>query len=204
VLLAITIPSNSDLHHCAFLAHGRSWLDDFEKASKRETSIENEAEQEAIVEAIKDACLEVQPLANRLERTLHPWVTFFIMPVFALANAGVAIPREFGAVLLQPVTVGVILGLVFGKPLGVFLASWLAVRIGFASLPEGVTWRHINGAGWLAGIGFTMSLFIAGLAFTSESLLDMAKLGILIASLCAGIMGILFLITIPRSANRNG
>jgi len=200
VLLAMTIPSSSGGHLHEFVSYGRSLLDEYDKASNEAASIESEVDKEAVVEAVKDACLEIQPLSNRLERTLHPWVTFFIMPVFALANAGVAIPSEFGAVLLQPVTVGVILGLVLGKPLGIFAASWLAVKLGVASLPENVTWRHINGAGWLAGIGFTMSLFIAGLAFTSEALLDMSKLGILIASLCAGIAGALFLITIP--ANR--
>lgn len=202
ILLAITIPSRSGLHRSEFVAHGRILLGDFEKASQAGATIENHEEQEAIVEAVKDACREIQPLSNRLERGLHPWVSFFVMPVFALANAGVAIPKDFSAVLLQPVTIGVIVGLVLGKPLGILAASWLAVRLRLASLPENVTWRHVNGAGWLAGIGFTMSLFVAGLAFTTESLLDMAKLGILIASLCAGIAGALFLITIPAPANR--
>jgi NhaA family Na+:H+ antiporter len=128
-----------------------------------------------------------------MEHALHPWVTFLILPVFALANAGVAITGNFGQTLVEPVTLGVILGLVLGKPIGIFVATWLAVRSGLASLPAGVTWNHIHGAGWLGGIGFTMSLFIAGLAFTDEAQLTMAKLGILVASTCAAVVGSLLL-----------
>ncbi len=129
-----------------------------------------------------------------MEHALHPWVTFFIMPVFAFANAGVALSGNLADTFAHPVTLGVILGLLLGKPLGITAASWLAVRSGLASLPGGVTWRHIHAAGWLGGIGFTMSLFVAGLAFMDESLLTMSKLGIFIASLSAGIIGSLLLL----------
>lgn len=93
-----------------------------------------------------------------------------------------------------------VLGLVLGKPIGVTLASWLAVRLGLASLPESVSWKHIHGAGWLAGIGFTMSLFMAGLSFTEDAHLIAAKLGILMASLCAGIVGSVILLRINPAA----
>jgi NhaA family Na+:H+ antiporter len=109
------------------------------------------------------------------------------MPLFALANAGV---QFAGAGKLDhPVSYGIAIGLLFGKPLGIFLFSWLTVKLGFAELPFGVTWRHIHGAGWLCGIGFTMSLFIAGLAFEGSELLDIAKVGILAASAFAGVIG---------------
>jgi NhaA family Na+:H+ antiporter len=101
----------------------------------------------------------------------------------------------------QPVTLGVVLGLVLGKPIGVTLASLLAVRFGLASLPENVSWKHIHGAGWLAGIGFTMSLFMTGLAFTNDAHLTAAKVGILIGSLCAGLVGSVLLVRIPRESS---
>jgi NhaA family Na+:H+ antiporter len=110
------------------------------------------------------------------------------MPVFALANAGVPLSAGLAS-FSQPVMVGVMAGLVLGKPLGIMLASWLAVRSKLALLPEGVSWNHIHGAGWLAGIGFTMSLFIAGLAFRDEPLMTIAKLGILVGSALAGCVG---------------
>jgi Na+:H+ antiporter, NhaA family len=95
----------------------------------------------------------------------------------------------FAAYLSHPVTLGILLGLVLGKPVSIMLASWVAVRLRLASLPAGVTWQHIHGAGWLGGIGFTMSLFVAGLAFADDALLTIAKLGILTASALAALMG---------------
>ena len=157
-------------------------------------------EQQAAIHALEDACEKVQPPLHRMEHALHSWVTFAIMPIFALANAGVPLSGGLGRTLGEPVALGVILGLLFGKPVGITLASWLAVRSGMASLPVGVTWKHIHGAGWLGGIGFTMSLFIAGLAFTDESLLTVSKLGILAASLCAGIVGSILLLRAPRTS----
>jgi NhaA family Na+:H+ antiporter len=124
------------------------------------------------------------------------------MPVFALANAGVALSGGFGPVLASPVTLGVACGLLLGKPVGVAGAAWLAVRSGVAALPGGVSWRQMMGASCLAGIGFTMSLFIAGLAFgggghgdaaAPSPHLDAAKLGILGGSLLSGALGWLLL-----------
>ncbi|MGI9017217.1 MAG: Na+/H+ antiporter NhaA [Euzebya sp.] len=124
------------------------------------------------------------------EHRLHPWSAFVILPLFALANAGVAI--DFGALgntLTQPVPLGVIVGLVLGKPLGVMLAAFVAVRTGLAKLPRGVGWLEMCGVGLLAGIGFTVSIFIAGLAFSDPQLVEAAKVGILTASITAGILG---------------
>ncbi len=128
-------------------------------------------------------------LAWQFEHALHPFVTFLIMPVFALANAGLKLTGNLGEALSQPIALGVILGLMLGKPIGITLASWSAVKLRLASLPSGVGWREIHGASWLGGIGFTMSLFIAGLAFQDPSLLRAAKLGIFAGSLLAGSVG---------------
>jgi NhaA family Na+:H+ antiporter len=140
----------------------------------------------------------VSPL-ERLETALHPWVAFIIMPVFALANAGVRIePSAF----TEPVALAVAAGLVLGKPLGIVVLSWLAVRAGWASLPTGISWPAMVGAGFLAGIGFTMSLFIAALAL-SGGLLDAAKIGVLAGSAVSAIVGMALLVLfLPRSSVR--
>jgi Na+:H+ antiporter, NhaA family len=119
-------------------------------------------------------------------------VALLIMPVFALANAGVSLTSG-GAAGAGAVTFGIVLGLVLGKPLGLLAACWLATRTGIAALPNGVSWRHMLGVGLLAGVGFTMSLFVASLAFGDADLLGAAKIGILLASLIAGVMGVVAL-----------
>jgi NhaA family Na+:H+ antiporter len=201
VLLAFMIPSRTAINQREFLEHGRAVLDHFEQAAEKDSlNILSDIEQQTAVEALEDACEKVQPPLHRLEYALHPWVTFLIMPLFALANAGVSLSGDLGNVVTQRVTLGVVLGLVLGKPIGVTLASWLAVRSGLASLPENVSWKQIHGAGWLAGIGFTMSLFMTGLAFTDDAHLREAKLGILIASLCAGIVGSVILVRRPQES----
>lgn len=198
VLLALMIPSRTAINQAQFLQHSRALLNHFQKAAETEPfHILNDVEQQTAIEALEDACEKMQPPLHRLEHGLHPWVTFVIMPLFALANAGVPISGELGRIVTQPITLGVLLGLVLGKTIGVTLASWLAVKTGLAALPENVTWRHVHGAAWLAGIGFTMSLFMAGLAFTDEAQLTAAKLGILMASLCAGIIGSMILLRTP-------
>jgi Na+:H+ antiporter, NhaA family len=128
---------------------------------------------------------------SRLEHIFHPWVTFFIVPLFALANAGVTLGGGIGIrhLLTEPITKGVAVGLLLGKPIGIGLASWLSVKSGLAALPAHVTFRHIHGAAWLGGIGFTMSLFIAALAFPDQGLRSDAKIGILAGSLLAGLIG---------------
>jgi NhaA family Na+:H+ antiporter len=130
----------------------------------------------------------VSPLA-RVEHVLHPWTSFMVIPLFALANAGIRLsPHILGEAVTSRVTLGIILGLVVGKLLGVTLAGFAAVRLGFGRLPVGMTTRHLLGVGAVAGIGFTVSLFIAELAFTEPSLIEQAKLGVLMASLVAGVV----------------
>jgi NhaA family Na+:H+ antiporter len=143
---------------------------------------------------LRMASTEVEPPLQRLEHAVHPWVAFVILPVFALANAGVMLQgASLGEALANPVTLGVILGLFVGKPVGVTVACFLAVRLGIASLPEGVNWTQIVAVALLGGIGFTVSLFISGLAFAQADLLNFAKLGVLMGSAVAGVLGAVFL-----------
>jgi NhaA family Na+:H+ antiporter len=128
-------------------------------------------------------------LLHRFEHGLHPWVAFGIMPVFALANAGVRIEGSVSDIFGDRVTLGIILGLVIGKQIGITLATWAALRFNLASLPTGLTLMHVYAVSWLAGIGFTMSIFIAGLAFDDPAQLTSAKIGILAASTIAGAIG---------------
>jgi NhaA family Na+:H+ antiporter len=142
---------------------------------------------------MKTAVQHVETPLQQLEYALHPWVTVVVMPVFALANAGLTLDANVGAMLINPVALGVMLGLLVGKPVGIVLSSWLAIRGRFASLPEGVSWPHLWAVGCLSGIGFTMSPFITSLAFTHGPSLMSAKVDILIASTTAGTLGWLFL-----------
>jgi NhaA family Na+:H+ antiporter len=131
---------------------------------------------------------------RRLEHALHPWTTFAVLPLFALANAGVSLAGgDLRASLLDPVGLGVLVGLALGKPAGITLCAWLAVRSRLAALPHGVGWWQVHGAAWLGGIGFTMSLFVAGLAFGDAALLDATKRAVLTASVAAGMVGWLVL-----------
>ncbi len=193
VVLAFTIPVRTTLDSRQFVERCRAVLDQFEHGAKKFANLLNDSEQQSAIETLEDSCERVQAPLHRFEKALHPWVTFVIMPVFALANAGITISGNLGAAYEHRVTLGVLLGLLLGKPLGITLASWTAVRFGWATLPPGVTWRHIHGTAWLAGIGFTMSLFVAGLSFAEAEWLTLAKLGVLSGSLCAGLLGSAFL-----------
>jgi NhaA family Na+:H+ antiporter len=130
----------------------------------------------------------------RLEHALIPWNRYLIMPVFALANAGVALGGGAARSVVAPVSLGVICGLVIGKPIGIVLFSWLATRTRLAAMLDGIGWRQIVGVGMLGGIGFTMSLFIANLAFGEAPALETAKVGILVASVVSGIAGAIVLV----------
>jgi NhaA family Na+:H+ antiporter len=137
---------------------------------------------------------EVVSVAERLENVLHPYSSFLIIPVFALANAGVQMNAEvLGDAVGSPITVGVVLGLVLGKLVGITGFSWMAVRTGVGTLPEGATWVQMAAVAAIAGIGFTVSLFIADLAFTEIDLVDESKIGILAASVVAASTGALIL-----------
>ncbi len=132
--------------------------------------------------------------SHRLENFLHKPVAFFVLPAFALANTGVLIGAGWQAGLVSSNGLGIMLGLVLGKPLGIVALSFLAVALGLCRLPQDLRWRHIVGAGLLGGIGFTMSIFIANLAFAPDAAaVDAAKMAILVGSLCAGVLGFAWL-----------
>lgn len=192
VLLAITIPAQSRIKSEELVQRGRELLSRFEMANDPRERPLNETQQSALL-ALEEACEHAEAPLQRLEHGLHPWVSFFIMPVFALANAGVVLRGNWSEMMAHPVSLGVLLGLVLGKQIGITAFVWLAVKSKLAELPRGLSWRRIYGLSWLAGIGFTMSLFTARLAFSHEPELTAAKFGILIASFIAGGIGWLIL-----------
>jgi len=139
------------------------------------------------------------PLDERLERLLHPWSAFVVLPLFALAYAGVPVTGEALAdAVSSPVALGVALGLVLGKIGGITAGVWLAVRLGLGVLPAGVRWAHVVGVACLCGIGFTVSVFVASLAYADPALVDQARIGILAASLAAGVLGAAVLMAVSR------
>lgn len=191
VLGAFAIPVRSRIDPELFIVRVREYLNQFDQPITERTIILS-PEQQSAVEAIEREALRVQSPLQRLEHRLHYFVAFFVMPIFALANAGVALGGEGGLNWTSRVIWGVALGLLIGKPLGIALFSWLAVRLGLAQLPQGINFVHIVGVGFLGGIGFTMALFIAGLAFRGDEL-NYAKLGILAGSALAGAIGFMLL-----------
>ncbi|HEX6315330.1 MAG TPA: Na+/H+ antiporter NhaA [Gemmatimonadaceae bacterium] len=188
VLLALTVPSRTRINALEFSAEARRLLDQFDLSETGDLVVLTSKGQQEAVYGLDTLSSAVQAPLLRLEHSLHGLVSFLIMPLFALANAGVAL-TGIGDVLGEPVTLGVIAGLLLGKPVGVIGFSWLAIRMGVARMPAQVTWRHLQGAACLAGIGFTMSLFVASLAFEEGGVLVAAKVGILAASVVAAVVG---------------
>lgn len=189
VLLAFTIPATSRINSKEFMEEGEKLLKDFDEAGEEVESTFTNEERLIAAQALEANCEKVMTPLSRFESGLHPWVSFFIMPVFALANAGVTIGEDFITSLTNPISIGIITGLFFGKQIGIFIFSWIAIKLKIAIKPKDVGWAKIYAAGILAGIGFTMSLFIANLAFSEASLLDTSKVGILSASLISGVIG---------------
>ncbi len=192
VLLAMTIPARTRLDSADFAARARRIVDHLVRRedSDEPTTI---AEHHDALWDLETITERAQAPMLRFEHALQPWVAFVIVPIFALANAGVALGGDSGAILGDPVVLGVAVGLIVGKQVGITTATLLVVRAGFASLPPGVTMKHIYGAAWLGGIGFTMSLFISDLAFGGGPVLALAKIGILGASVVAGVGGYVIL-----------
>jgi NhaA family Na+:H+ antiporter len=189
ILVAMVIPVRPRVDPHRFMDETEVRLERMRQEERDALCLLSNREQLNIVESIHSRAEEALPTGLVLERHLHPIQVWLILPLFALANAGVAIGGDLISVLRSPLALGIIVGLVVGKPLGIGLMSWLAVKSGRGALPNGVTWAHIFGAGCLAGVGFTMSLFISDLAFNDELLISTAKVGILAASLISGILG---------------
>jgi NhaA family Na+:H+ antiporter len=188
VVLALTIPARTRVRAEAFMAQCIAILGGVDPELPQEEAQHNDRRQ-AAAHALEAIAERMQSPAQRLEHALTPWATFFVLPIFALANAGVSLSGGLGEALGSRVALGVILGLVVGKPLGITLFTWLAVRSGIGEMPARVEWRQLISATFLAGIGFTMALFIGNAAFKDPATLDAAKLGILVASLLSGILG---------------
>jgi NhaA family Na+:H+ antiporter len=203
VLLAMTIPARTRINTGDFLDSSREILDEFERAGVEDRGVLTNQGQQMAIQALENNCEAAQAPLQRIEHDLHMWVAFLIIPLFALANAGLELSGGFIDTLREPVTLGIVVGLVVGKPLGITLFSLAAVRSGMAVLPSGVGWKAITGVSFLGGIGFTMSLFIGNLAFGEGTpLLDSAKLGILTASVVAAIVGWILLRGVKAAPRR--
>ena len=174
--------------------HLLAWAKDGIEPASVNPSPEAESVRRAVARAARES---ISPL-RRLENSVHPWSAFVVLPIFALANAGVAIAAVDPS---DRITLGIVAGLAIGKPVGIFAFSWLAVFLGIARKPDDVGWAHLLGAGMLAGIGFTMSLFIANLAFSGTEL-ELSKFGILLASLISGVAGMAMLLAVTAGKRR--
>lgn len=195
VLVAFTIPANARYETPLFTERMNTLLARFRAAEDNVNPLQINPRQQHLIRHIIQECNYVEAPLQRIEHDLHPITMIMIMPLFALANSGVHIEwGSLGTALLDPVTLGIVFGLLVGKQAGIMFFSWLGVRFGWAELPQGVTWTQVYGLSCLAGIGFTMSLFISQLAFASHPLLlTESKMGIFLASFIAGTMGYLIL-----------
>jgi len=192
VLVAFTMPARTKIDETEYVGNVRKYITDFEKAIPQDGSLTT-SEQHHTIEKIKKLSTDAETPLQKVEYALHPWVAFVIMPLFALSNSGMHIGNDFFSSLVNPVSIGVTVGLLAGKLAGVFTFTWLMVRFKFSSLPDKATWSHILGVALLAGVGFTMSLFVTGLAFSNPQFVDQSKYGILVASIIAGTSGIFYL-----------
>jgi NhaA family Na+:H+ antiporter len=189
VLVAFTIPAATKINERIYVENLRRLSDEFEEQIPNNSTLITSAQQE-VIDRVKRLSQAAETPLQKIENALHPWVAFFIMPLFALSNAGMVIGADFFRSLLNPVSTGVILALLLGKFFGVLSFSWLMVKLGISSLPDQSGWKHMIGVALLAGVGFTMSLFISSLAFDSPEFIDQAKYGILVASVAAGGLGL--------------
>jgi NhaA family Na+:H+ antiporter len=203
VLMAMTIPSRTRIDADEFVERADRNLGDFREAGAPGSSVLTNLRQQSALQGLESATEAAQAPLQRIEHDLHTPVAFVIIPLFALANAGVTLSGGLADSVTHPVTLGIILGLVIGKPLGITLFSWLAVRAGLAELPAGISWKAIHAVSWLGGIGFTMSLFVAGLAFPDGGLVDESKLGIFAASIAAGLVGWILLRRVLPAPSRS-
>lgn len=192
VLAAFTIPVTVKVKDFEYINEMERSIQHFKDSDTNDLPIVT-PEQLHVIEHIRDVSVKALTPLQQLEHALHPLVLFIIMPIFALSNAGVHLGAGLADMLKQPVTLGVFFGLLAGKVIGVVGCVWITVRLGIAKFPEGMNTKNLWGLGFLTGIGFTMSLFVTSLAFNNDSFITMAKIGILSASLLAGIIGYLIL-----------
>ena len=190
VALAALVPTEPYIQRKDYPAAVEILLGDLKAA----TEAGDEERAEAIIKEIERLTSGTEGPMEQIEGLVHPWVSFLILPVFALANAGIVFTSDsVSAAAESSVTLGVLVALPVGKALGVFGATWLAVRLGIGSLPEGVSWGQVLGVGLLAGIGFTVAIFVSSIAFDDAALVDQAKMGVFAASVLAGVVGYVLL-----------
>ncbi|NOZ42951.1 MAG: Na+/H+ antiporter NhaA [Alphaproteobacteria bacterium] len=201
VFLAFTIPMQPKYDPVRFLSQIKGMVGQIRQAYKHEDNIVKNDELRSRIRALEKGVHLVQAPAQTLERNLHLPVAYIIIPIFALANAGIPVGwASLGSVVTHPVALGIAAGLFFGKLIGITGFSWLAVKLGLTALPQGLNFKHIIGVGLMGGIGFTMSIFIAELGFSGQpDNLLMAKTAILVASVLAGVSGFLWLYFTAKS-----
>jgi NhaA family Na+:H+ antiporter len=201
LLMAFTIPTGTQINGRVLLTRLERYTANLRDVGVPSNRGMNTPEQESVLgEMIMNIDRAGSPLL-RLEHALVPLVSFFVLPVFALANAGVALDANSLRAIMDPISLGIVAGLLLGKQIGVTLFTWLAVRFGIADLPPGVTFAGVYGVGIIAGVGFTMSLFVSGLAFNAQ-LAETAKVGILLGSIASGLLGVIVLHSaLPRTSS---
>ncbi len=204
VLAALAIPARAKIDEKKFVSILEKQMQEFHAIPPNDVALLEPA-QYRVIENIHKLTDEAGTPLQKLEHQLHPWVAYLIMPLFALANAGIVLDASlFNSTFFQGISLGVLTGLVIGKFIGVVGLSWLMVKLKLASLPVGMGWRHLCGLGLLAGVGFTMSLFISTLAFPDPLFVTKAKIGIFIASIISGTAGFFVLRSALNYSNTFG
>lgn len=193
VLVAFTIPSDTEIKESLYISRLKEYLNKF-KATEAKDNIPTVTEDQLlIIDQVKEDTDKMTPPSQKLEHTMDSFVTFFVIPIFALANAGVALDTSLDELFSTNVALAVFLGLMIGKVVGIVGSSLLLIKFNIAKLPEGMNIKNLFGLGLLASIGFTMSLFITALAFTNDELITQAKIGIFTASIIGGVLGYIVL-----------
>ena len=193
VLIALTIPARTKISETEYVQKLQGYLSKYQKETPNTDSSLITKEQVHLISDIENLNDMAHTPLQKLEHALHPVTAYFILPIFALSNAGIHIEGSVIDMLFHPISLGIICGLVLGKFLGITLLSRLIVKLKLAVLPDGVTWQQIYGVSFLAGIGFTMSMFISDLAFKEEEFKQIAKVGIMAASLISAVLGMVWL-----------
>ncbi|MBP7856825.1 MAG: Na+/H+ antiporter NhaA [Prevotella sp.] len=193
VLAAMVIPADSRIPEAAFIARIKKLTRQFERAGSNDVRTLEPDQLKILAKVQQDSAQAIPPL-QQLEHQLHPFVSFVVMPIFALANAGISfIGMDVQVLFANQVAIGVLCGLLLGKPIGIAVAVWVTEKLGIGRRSRSMTWRMVWGIGCLASIGFTMSMFITMLAFTTHEQFVQAKVGIFVASIIGATVGYLLL-----------
>ena len=193
VLLALIIPAHTRIDGKKFYARASCFIQKFRAADLENKELLASENSRAAITAMKHEIEKVSSPMQRFELGLHGFALFVIMPMFALANAGVALETSAMSNMFSNVSMGVIFGLLFGKPIGIFIFGFIVIKLGLAKFSQGMNWNLLLGVGIIAGIGFTMSMFVANLAFANQAYIDTAKIAIFVASITTGVLGSLYI-----------